>query len=165
MAQRILEPGEIETLASRDVPRIILPDTESLFAARARLRSLATHSAIGGYLQLLAALADAQQALLDELTPQQRETLQVQARAQQSSAAVGAGMPLRPANTLQLDGRWRDWLRTLCRHCADEAGLPAETRRELLRVAAADDAWLDAQARAVLERDDAPRWMRWRRCW
>jgi hypothetical protein len=32
MAQRILEPGEIETLASRDVPRIILPDTASLFA-------------------------------------------------------------------------------------------------------------------------------------
>ncbi|KAG1248634.1 hypothetical protein G6F65_019512 [Rhizopus arrhizus] len=65
-------------------------------------------------------------------------------------------MPLRPANTLQLDGHWRDWLRTLCRHCADEAGLPAETRQELQRVAAADDAWLDAQAHAVLERDDAP---------
>ena len=95
MAQRILEPGEIETLASRDVPRIILPDIESLFAERAtRLRSLAAHSAIGGYLQLLAALADAQQALLDELTPQQREALQSQARAQQSSAAAGAGMPL-----------------------------------------------------------------------
>jgi FdhE protein len=157
MAQRILEPGEIETLASRDVPRIILPDIESLFAERAtRLRSLAAHSAIGGYLQLLAALADAQQALLDELTPQQREALQSQARAQQSSAAAGAGMPLRPANTLQLDGCWRDWLRTLCQHCADEAGLPAETRQELQRVAAADDAWLDAQAHAVLERDDAP---------
>ena len=117
MAQRILEPGEIETLASRDVPRIILPDVTSLFAERAtRLRSLAARSAIGGYLQLLAALADAQQALLDELTPQQREALQSHARAQQSSAAAGAGMPLRPANTLQLDGRWRDWLRTLCQH-------------------------------------------------
>ena len=76
MAQRILEPGEIETLASRDVPRIILPDVTSLFAERAtRLRSLAAHSAIGGYLQLLAALADAQQAVLDELTPQQCEAL------------------------------------------------------------------------------------------
>uniref|UniRef100_UPI0035A29E0E formate dehydrogenase accessory protein FdhE domain-containing protein n=1 Tax=Enterobacter hormaechei TaxID=158836 RepID=UPI0035A29E0E len=59
MAQRILEPGEIETLASRDVPRIILPDTASLFGGRAdRLRSLAGRSAIGGYLQLLAALAE-----------------------------------------------------------------------------------------------------------
>jgi len=157
MAQRILEPGEIETLASRDVPRIILPDTASLFAGRAdRLRSLAAHSAIGGYLQLLAALADAQQAQLEDLTPQQREELQAQARAQQSSAAAGAGMPLRPANTLQLDGCWRGWLRTLCQHCAEEAGLPAETRQELQRVAAADDGWLDAQAHAVLERDDAP---------
>src|SRR2546425_7347027 len=111
MAQRILEPGEIETLASRDVPRIILPDAASLFAERAaRLRSLAVHSAIGGYLQLLAALADAQQALLDELTPQQREEVQAQARAQQSTAAASAGMPLRPANTLQLDGCWRNWL-------------------------------------------------------
>jgi FdhE protein len=131
----------------------------------ARLRSLAAHSAIGGYLQLLAALADAQQALLDEVTPQQREALQAQARAQQSSAAAGAGMPLRPANTLQLDGRWRDWLRTLCRHCADEAGLPAETRQELLRVAAADDAgWMHRPTRcwnAMTRR----RWMQSLRCW
>ncbi|MNI49903.1 formate dehydrogenase accessory protein FdhE [compost metagenome] len=82
MAQRILEPGEIETLASRDVPRIILPDTASLFTERAaRLRSLAARSAIGGYLQLLAALADAQQAVLEALAPQQREELQAQARA------------------------------------------------------------------------------------
>ncbi|MBE4916910.1 formate dehydrogenase accessory protein FdhE, partial [Enterobacter cloacae complex sp. P4RS] len=90
---------------------------------------------------------------LDELTPQQREALQLQARAQQSSAAAGAGMPLRPANTLQLDGCWRDWLRMLCQHCADDAGLPMEPRQELQRGAAADDAWLDAQAHAVLERD------------
>jgi FdhE protein len=64
-------------------------------------------------------------------------------------------MPLRPANTLQLDGRWRDWLRTLCRHCADE-GAAGGNPAGAARVAAADDAWLDAQAHAVLERDDAP---------
>jgi FdhE protein len=108
-------------------------------------------------------LADAQQALLDELTPQQRETLQAQARAQRSSAAAGAGMPLRPANAAT------GWALArlaahACQHCADEAGLPAETRQELQRVAAAD-AWLDAQAHAVLGVMTRRRWMRWLRCW
>ncbi len=152
MAQRILEPGEIETLGSRDVPRIILPDAPTLFADRAsRLRTLAADSAIGGYLQLLAALCDAQQELQDGLAPQVRADLQARARAQQPLAAASAGMPRLPAASLIRDGWWRDGLRQLCRHCAALPGLPAETGGELQRVAEASDAWLDAQADAILE--------------
>ena len=69
MAQRILEPGQIETLAQASIPRVRLPDRESVFARRAaRLRKLAAGSALGDYLQFLAALVDAQQAALAHLS-------------------------------------------------------------------------------------------------
>lgn len=157
MPQRILEPGEIETLGSRDIPRIILPERETLFATRAqRLRDLGAASAIGGYLRLLAALAEEQHALLAGLSPERLAALHSHARAQQPSAAADAGMPALHAASLARDGEWRDWLRRLCRHCAALDGLPAETRDALQRLAAAPDAWLDAQADAVLDAPDAP---------
>jgi hypothetical protein len=166
MAQRILEPGEIETLASRDVPRIILPDTASLFAGRAaRLRSLAAHSAIGGYLQLLAALADAQQALLDELTPQQRETLQAQARAQQSSAAPALGCRCgRPTRC-----NWMGTGATGCARCASTVPTRPGCRRKPGRNCSAlplptTPGWMHRRMRcwSVMTRR---RWMRWLHCW
>src|SRR5260370_14047593 len=68
MAQRILEPGQIETLAQASIPRVRLPDRESVFARRAaRLRKLAAGSALGDYLRFLAALVDAQHAALAHL--------------------------------------------------------------------------------------------------
>ncbi len=145
------EPGEIETLASRDVPRIILPDIESLFAERAtRLRSLAAHSAIGGYLQLLAALADAQQALLDELTPQQREALQWQARAQQSSAAPA------PACRCGRPTRF-SWMDAGATGCARSA-ITAPTKRGCR--------WKPDRSCNASPRPTTPGWMRRRtRCW
>lgn len=59
--QRILEPGQIESLAQRAVPGICLPDRARVFASRAeRLRALAgTNHAIGDYLRLMASLAEA----------------------------------------------------------------------------------------------------------
>jgi len=63
LAQRVLEPGEIETLAQRSIPRIRLPDRSFVFARRAaRLRELAEGAAIGEYLHFLAVLVDAQHA-------------------------------------------------------------------------------------------------------
>src|ERR1700736_4072951 len=68
MAQRILEPGQIETLAQRSIPRIRLPDRAFVFVRRAaRLRKLAAGSALGDYLQFLAVLVDAQHAALAHL--------------------------------------------------------------------------------------------------
>lgn len=66
---RILEPGQIEALAQRAVPRIRLPTASGPFAARARrLRQLAAPGACGQaiaeYLELTAAIAEAQAAAL-----------------------------------------------------------------------------------------------------
>jgi FdhE protein len=54
MAQRILEPGQIEALAQASIPRIRLPARAFGFARRtARLRRLAGGSALGEYLRFL----------------------------------------------------------------------------------------------------------------
>ncbi len=64
--QRVLDPAQIEAFAQRTIPRIRLPDPSSVFSARAaRLRHLSEGHAVGDYLRLMAALADAQQATLD----------------------------------------------------------------------------------------------------
>ena len=56
MAQRILEPGQIETLAEASIPRVRLPARDMFARRAARLRKLASSSALGDYLQFLAAL-------------------------------------------------------------------------------------------------------------
>src|SRR5258707_7444988 len=66
---RILEPGQIEAFAEGAIPRLRLPDRTRLFAARAqRLRQLGAPGgpgqAIGDYLRLMAAVAEAPQAAL-----------------------------------------------------------------------------------------------------
>jgi FdhE protein len=58
---RILERGQIETLAQREIPRIRRPDRADFFAARGRrLHQLSDHNTIRDYLQLMAALAEGQ---------------------------------------------------------------------------------------------------------
>src|SRR5262249_33664027 len=70
MVQRILEPGQIETLTQRSIPRVRLPDRALLFARRAqRLRELADGSPIGDYLRVLARIADAQHDALARFDP------------------------------------------------------------------------------------------------
>lgn len=157
MAQRTLEPGEIETLAQRDIPRIILPRREVLFAARAdRLRALAGGNPIGGYLALLAVLVDAQQAELNRLDAAQLDALQHSALAHQSVAAIDAGMPRLHAASLPRDPSWRVLLRSLCERCAGHADFPAAATVTLTRVMAASDEWLEGQADALLEVPGAP---------
>src|SRR5580692_9778463 len=64
--QRVLDPAQIEAFAQRTIPRIRLPDPSSVFSARAaRLRKLSEGHAVGDYLRLMAAVADAQQSALD----------------------------------------------------------------------------------------------------
>src|ERR1700761_8575791 len=63
--QRVLDPAQIEAFAQRTIPRIRLPDPTSVYSSRAaRLRHLSEGHAVGDYLCLMAALADAQQAAL-----------------------------------------------------------------------------------------------------
>lgn len=157
MAQRTLEPGEIETLAQRDIPRIILPERGTLFPARAeRLRALVEGNPIGGYLAMLAVVVDAQQAELDGLTAVQLQALQQSALAQQPAAAADAGMPPLHAASLRRDAHWRVLLRSLCRRCAGHAGFPDAVGATLARVIEAPDDWLEGQADALLEVPGAP---------
>jgi FdhE protein len=88
LAQRLLAPGEIESLDHTAIPRLLLPQPRDLFAARAaRLRQLANNAVKGipvgatlrGYLLLMAALVDAQAAV----------TLALPADADALAAAIG----------------------------------------------------------------------------
>jgi FdhE protein len=72
VVQRLLSPGEIESLDHNSIPRLLLPQPGSLFTERAaRLRQLAqggvpgipAQESIHGYLLLMAAVADAQAAV------------------------------------------------------------------------------------------------------
>jgi FdhE protein len=72
----LLEPGEIESLDHTALPRLLLPEARSLFTARAtRLRQLAENQVKGipvgetlaGFLNMMAALVDAQAAVIRSL--------------------------------------------------------------------------------------------------
>lgn len=78
MVQRLLSPGEIESLDHNTIPRLVLPQPGVLFSARAaRLRQLAAGGVPGipapeslhGYLLLMAALADAQAKIAPATIP------------------------------------------------------------------------------------------------
>jgi FdhE protein len=140
MTQRILEPGQIETLASRSIPRVRLPDRTRVFADRAaRLRTLARDHAIGGYLELVARLCDAQQAALATHAP-------APPAAESIERAEAHGMPLLPASGTR-DTAWRSTLIELLAALAPHA---APVRELAQRLGAASPEWLEAQADAVL---------------
>jgi FdhE protein len=143
MAQRILEPGEIETLAQRSIPRVRLADRASVFTRRAkRLRQLADGHAIGDYLRLMAALADAQQSALEDfITPLPSAAQIEQARAHK--------MPPTPATSWPRDGQWLAVLHRLAESTTAQAGMPAELAALGARLRAASQDQLEAQADAV----------------
>ena len=149
MAQRILERGQIETLASRSIPRIRLPDRAHLFERRAqRLGELAAQSPIGDYLRMLATIAAAQHAFLAGASVRMPEPAEI-ARAREHH------MPPLQAAGHRRDPQWRDALPAIASAAAAAAGAP-ETLRTLcrrLRDAAPD--WIEAQADALLRARDA----------
>src|SRR5688572_20883427 len=110
--QRILEPGQIETFAQRNLPRRRLPDRERVFSTRAaRLRQQSERGAIGhsiaDYLRLMAHLAEAQQAALANIT----STLP---SAEQIAKAHEFRMPPIPAHGWRREEHWRQTLMSLC---------------------------------------------------
>ena len=144
MTQRILERGQIETLASRSIPRVRLPDRTSVFARRAtRLRTLAQGSALEGYLQFLAAVADAQQNALAGFQPQLPS-------AEQIARAGEFGMPPIPAGAWPRDEKWIAMLREIVGAVASSAGMPAGAVAVCKHVAASPRDRIDAQADALL---------------
>ena len=140
MTQRILEPGQIETLASRSIPRVRLPDRTRVFADRAaRLRTLARDHALGGYLALVARLCDAQQAALATHAPAAPTDEAIE-------RAEAHGMPPLPASGPR-DAAWRLLLIELLDATAPYAAPVGELAR---RVRAASPEWLETQADAAL---------------
>ncbi|HEX6832145.1 MAG TPA: formate dehydrogenase accessory protein FdhE [Rudaea sp.] len=144
MAQRILDPGQIETLQQRSIPRIRLPDHNAHFARRAaRLRELAEDHPIGDYLRLLAVVADAQHLAASRFqTPLPTADQIDRAREHRMPPLHAAGWPRDPA--------WHGVVGDIARAIDAHAGLPRAVRTIAARLTGADAAWLDDQADAIL---------------
>jgi FdhE protein len=144
MAQRILEPGQIETLAQRSIPRIRIPDRAHLFARRgARLRALAPASPIGDYLNLCAVIAEAQHAAVAEFAAELPDAAQIE-------TAHAHRMPPIPATGWPRATPWRAALHSICAAVARQPHLPEPVARIVagLRDGASDR--LAAQADVLL---------------
>jgi FdhE protein len=144
MAQRILERGQIETLASRSIPRIRLPDRERLFERRSqRLSELAAHSPIGDYLGILAAIAAAQHTFLASASVRLPDPADI-ARAREHR------MPPLQAAGFERDAQWRDAVGAIATAAAAVNGAPETLRPLCARLRDADPDWIEAQASALL---------------
>jgi FdhE protein len=141
--QRILEPGQIEALASRSVPRLRLPDRGRVFAARAeRLHTLGRDHALHGYLELLATLAGAQHAALQSLAVPLPEPAQ-------RAAAQAHRMPVLPALGAPRTSAWRGVLDQL-RAVLSAGKFPPAVGEACARLATLGVEALDAQADRLL---------------
>jgi FdhE protein len=144
MTQRILERGQIETLASRSIPRVRLPDRADLFARRAtRLRTLAQSSAIDGYLQFLATIADAQQNALGDFHPQLPT-------AEQIERAAEFHMPPMPATSWPRDENWISMLHGIANAIAANVAMPVGVVSICKKIVATAHDELEEQADALL---------------
>ena len=144
---RILEPGQIEALASRTVPRVRLPEREHLFARRAaRLLTLAERDPLGGYLRLAAAIAAAQQDAVGALTVPAPDPGAVE-------TARAHGMPLVPARGFTRDAVWRAMLARITAAVGATRGFPPAVAGTCARLAAEPAEELEARADRLLAAD------------
>jgi len=170
--QRVLDPAQIEGFAQRAIPRIRLPDPANVFSARAaRLRKLSEGHAVGDYLRLMAALADAQQDALNSGAISRTSTASGSslpiAKVDASSAAIAAdelgvrneerlrlarehGMPPLQASAWSRDERWRTVLHELCGAIAAVSGYPEGVAKVCRDIQALPAARLEAQADLLL---------------
>jgi FdhE protein len=148
MAQRILEPGEIETLAQRSIPRVRLPARATVFARRAaRLRQLSVSAGIGDYLRFLAVLVDAQHAALAGLS------VSVPTPEHIEMAGKHGMPPVQPA-AWPRTGEWFETLDTLCGALGAHPGFPAQVSEAISRIRRAPRDWIERQADALLQSGD-----------
>ncbi len=149
--QRILPRGEIEGLDHTAIPRVRMPVAASVFVDRAaRLRHLASDSAMAEYLLLMAHLADAQHSALKVFSAPAATEAQV-------SRAQSHGMPPMLAMGAPRDPVWRQILQSLLDHliAAPQVAAPAVTVFQDLknRLIQEPDA-IEAMADALLAGDD-----------
>jgi FdhE protein len=160
LVQRLLEPGEIESLDHTSIPRLLLPQPQSLFVARAaRLRQLAQGEVTGipvgatlrGYLLLMAALVDAQAAVTAALPPDAVTLPDAEVMAR----AHAHHMPAIPISGERLP-LWRSIFSSLLDHldtlAASEPQL-AQLPQVLAELRELDAAALEACADAVLAQE------------
>ena len=115
--QRILQPGEIESLDHTSFPRVLLPNTSSLFLDRAqRIRQLADGNPIADYLLFIAKLVQAQHQAAQGLQVAAPNAAAI-AQAQQFSS------PLLPAAD-HIDPIWHQVLDGMLGQLASADGLP-----------------------------------------
>jgi len=147
--QRILQPGEIESLDRIEFPRVRLPQPATLFTERAaRLRQKAEGHPIADYLRFLAALVDLQaQAATTVATQPVAEAVIAQ--------ALDHGMPVLPA-PLRPDPAWLGVLRQLLAGVLALQDLPQALRQNAQALAARGDAELEALAQAFLTDQATP---------
>lgn len=109
--QRILPRGEIENLDHTHVPRVFPPQERFIFEERAnRLRQLAPDSTIGGYLLLMAHVADAQHDALAKYKDIPGPA------ADKISRAQAHGMPPLQATGWSRDPQWLAILADILMH-------------------------------------------------
>lgn len=149
--QRILPRGEIEALDHNVIPRVTLPDRDSLFATRAaRLRQLAAGSPVADYLLLMAQLCDAQQRAIKDCTAPG-------ASEDRIALSQAHGMPSLQAVGWPRDPLWRRILAQLVDDVAAGKDVPAEAIEvcKALRRAVDDDPEsLEDLAEAILAEQD-----------
>ena len=145
--QRVLDPAQIEAFATqRAIPRIRLPDPTGIFSRRAaRLRQLSEGHAVGDYLRLMAALADAQQRELEGLMGDG-----ARANMERLRTAREHGMPPLQADGWPLDPHWRAVLFGLCDAIAATPGFPTAVAATCARIRALPVETLEEQAELLL---------------
>jgi FdhE protein len=148
MAQRILEPGEIESLAQRSIPRVRIPARATVFARRAgRLRHLGVRAGIGDYLRFLAVLVDAQHAALKDLSVSVPSPEHIKVSGEH-------GMPPIQATAWPRGDAWFETLRILCEVLAARPEFPAGVVQTISRIRVASRRWIEGQADALLQSGD-----------
>jgi FdhE protein len=142
--QRVLQPGQIETFAQRTIPRVRLPDRTTLFPERSRrLRELSENHAIGDYLRLMAAVADAQQVALASFTATLPTPEQI-ARAHEHR------MPPAHAVGWRRDSGWHALVQTLCESVSALPAFPDSVRDVCSHLLRLPHEQIEAQADALL---------------
>jgi len=149
--QRILQPGEIESLDHTAFPRVLLPDTRSLFLDRAnRLRQLAQNdNPIADYLNFVAVLVQAQHQAVQDLVVSVPDAAAIE-------QAQRYALPLLPAAD-HLDPIWHQVLDAMLATLAGNDGLPAALQPLVAELKAASSDERNAIALRLLTREAAAR--------
>jgi len=141
--QKLFTPEQIAARAGSEPPRLHMPDRASVFGDRARrLRQLAPGHAMQGYLELVALIAESQQAALDSMP------LFALPRPEAIAASHEHGMPPLSHSSHARDRAWCDALRRMLREIAGKTA--GRTREVVSGLEGSRDELYEAQASKLL---------------